>query len=336
MALLEEAPQGWRILMKALVTGAGGFIGHHLAKVLAARGFQVRCFVRYTSTGGIGLLSNLPGDVLASCEVVRGDLRDPGAVADAVRGCDAVFHLGAHISIPFSYLCPADVVSVNVGGTVNVLEAARRSGCTVVVTSTSEVYGTARQVPMTEEHPLSAQSPYAASKTAADQIALSYHRSFGMPVVVCRPFNTYGPGQSRRAVIPTVISQALESDVIELGSTDTTRDFVFVSDTAEGLAAALRPEAVGHVVHLGTGRETGVAELVEMVGGILGRKLAVRVSPERIRPAGSEVMRLVADPSRARELLGWQARIPLAEGLAATVEWMRSHPEHGAVRGYAL
>lgn len=325
-------------MKKVLVTGAGGFIGHHLVRLLLERGVETVCFLRYTSGASIGLLSTLPKHLASGVNSVFGDIRDPDTVCRAARGCDTIFHLAALIGIPYSYLSPGDVVSVNVGGTLNVLEAARGTGARLIVTSSSEVYGTALETPITESHRLHAQSPYAASKTAGDQLAMSYHLSFGLPVTICRPFNTYGPGQSQRAVIPTIINQALKSTSIELGSTEPTRDLLFVEDTVRGFAALAECRAaVGETVQLGTGTEISIGDLARLILRLLDREdLEIRSAPERSRPDGSEVMRLVASPALALELAGWKPRVPLEEGLCATAEWIRSHPDLYPLRGYEV
>jgi len=314
---------------RALVTGAAGFIGSHLAERLARNGAQVRAFVRYNSRNDYGWLETLDPDLLDLVEIFRGDLANPEAVVRAMHGCEVVFHLGALIPIPYSYVHPREFLEANIVGTMNVLEAARRLELRRLVhTSTSEVYGTARQVPISEQHPLNPQSPYAATKSAADQLALSYWRSFSIPVAVARPFNTFGPRQSARAVIPTIISQALTRDVIELGSTHTTRDFLFVGDTAAGLEACGRAEgAVGEVTNLGTGSEISIGEVVERVLTIVGRDLPVKSASERMRPDKSEVERLIADWSKARDLLGWEPRVDFDEGLRRTIEWIQAVPE---------
>ena len=312
-----------------LVTGAAGFIGSHLAERLARNGAQVRAFVRYNSRNDYGWLETLDPDVLDHVEIFRGDLANPEAVARAIEGREVVFHLGALIPIPYSYVHPREFLEANIVGTTNILEATRRIDLRRVVhTSTSEVYGTARQVPISEQHPLNPQSPYAATKSAADQLALSYWRSFSIPVAVARPFNTFGPRQSARAVIPTIITQALSRDVIELGSTHTTRDFLFVEDTAAGLEACGRTEGVeGEVMNLGTGSEISIGEVVERVLSIVGRDLPVEAASERMRPDQSEVERLIADWSKARELIGWEPRVDFDEGLRRTIEWIRAVPE---------
>ena len=308
-----------------LVTGAAGFIGSHLVEFLAHQGASVRAFVRYNSRNDYGWLETVEAGVADSVEIFRGDLVNPEAVSRAVEGCETVFHLGALIPIPYSYVHPREFVSVNTTGTLNVLEAVRRHGARRLVhTSTSEVYGTAQHVPIAETHPLSAQSPYAATKIAADQLALSYHRSFDSPVVIARPFNTFGPRQSARAVIPTVVSQALLSERIEIGSVEPTRDFVFVEDTVRGMAVcAATPGVEGEVFNLGTGIEISVREVVERTFRLLGRELPVDSSEQRRRPLLSEVERLLADPGKARAALRWEPQISFDEGLARTIEWMR-------------
>lgn len=311
---------------KILVTGAGGFIGSHLVEELVAQGFSVRAFVRYNSRGERGWLES------SACrdgiEFFFGDVRDYESVRRAARGVEAVFHLAALIGIPYSYDAPLAYIRTNVEGTYNVLRAALEEGVARVVhTSTSEVYGTARHVPIDEKHPVQAQSPYAATKIAADQLALSFHRSFDLPVVVVRPFNTYGPRQSARAVIPTIISQVLAGvDPIRLGSLTPTRDFNYVRDTVCGMiTVGLSERAVGRVVNIGSGREISIGGLVELVAGIVGRKIKVAQEEDRIRPQGSEVERLVCDNSLARELAGWSPRYVLEEGLQETVNWFKEN-----------
>ena len=312
---------------QVLVTGAGGFIASHLVETLVREGARVRAFVRYNSRGDPGLLNLLDADVKAQVEVVAGDLRDPDAVQSAVQGMSTVFHLGALIAIPYSYLHPVEVVETNVIGTLNVLMAARAHGVERLVhTSTSEVYGTARRVPMDETHPLQGQSPYSASKIGADKLAESFYCAYSLPVVTVRPFNTYGPRQSARAVIPTIISQALSRDEIRLGSLDTKRDFTYVSDTVNGfLCAAKTPGVEGEVFNLGTGSEVSVGELVERVLRLLGKDLPVVQEDQRKRPEKSEVMRLLSDNTRARERLGWQPLVGLDEGLGQVIDWIRGH-----------
>jgi dTDP-glucose 4,6-dehydratase len=309
-----------------LVTGAGGFIGSHLVEELLERGQRVRALVRYTSGGGIGFLQ----EVVQRRErlaIVHGDIRDARAVRQAATGCRRIYHLAALIGIPYSYIAPDSYVAVNVQGTLHILEAARELGVErVVVTSTSEVYGTAQYTPIDERHPLNAQSPYAATKVGADQLALSYHRCYDLPVTVVRPFNTYGPRQSARAVVPTIITQALAADRIQLGSLDPVRDLVFVKDTARGFVAlADAAEAVGKVTNLATGVGVSVGELVEHIGRIVGRRLTVVSSEDRRRPAASEVYRLLGSAQQARALAGWQAQTGLDDGLTQTVAWVRAN-----------
>ena len=324
----SEQSQRWSG-RKVLVTGAGGFIGSHLAELMARSGADVRAFVRYTSRGDHGWLEQLEPETAQTIEAFRGDLANPEAVRSAMEGCEVVFHLGALIPIPYSYLHPREFVTANVEATLNVLEAARREEpARIVLTSTSEVYGTAQRVPIDEEHPLHPQSPYAASKVGADQLALSYQRSFGTPVVVARPFNTYGPRQSARAVIPTIVTQALTRDVVELGATAPTRDFLYAEDTAAGMAACAAAEGVeGEVINLGTGTEVSIGELAERVLRQLGRDVSVSVDESRLRPKDSEVERLVADTSKAKRLLGWEPTVDLDEGLRRTIEWLQGSLE---------
>jgi NAD dependent epimerase/dehydratase len=321
---VTQAPREWSGI-RVLVTGAGGFIGSHVAEALAAAGAEVRAFVRYNSRNDYGWLEALDPELLSQIEIFRGDLANPEAVAGAVAGRDRVLHLGALIPIPYSYLHPREFVTANVEGSLNILEAARRHDVERLVhVSTSEVYGTPRSLPITERHPIHVQSPYAASKAAADQLALSFWRSFDTPVVVARPFNTYGPRQSARAVIPTIVTQALERDIVELGSTATTRDFLFVEDTAAGLIACGHAEGVeGYEINLGTGVETAIGVVAERVLELIGRELPVVCDDQRVRPATSEVERLVADWSSARTLLGWKPHVDLDEGLRRTIDWLR-------------
>jgi len=319
---------------QVLVTGAGGFIASHLVEALAAGGARVRAFVRYNSRGDPGLLRMIPKEVLSKVEVMAGDLRDLPAVQGAVRGCSHVFHLGALISIPYSYVHPAEVVETNVMGTLNVLMAAAEAAGVegierLVHTSSSEVYGTALRVPIDEEHPLQGQSPYSASKIGADKLAESFYRAYDLPVVTLRPFNTYGPRQSARAVIPTIITQALSGDTITLGNLEARRDLTYVSDTVEAFLKVAQVEGVeGETINLGTGSEASVGELAEIVGKLLGRRVTVRVDEARLRPEKSEVERLLADNRRAMELIGWAPQVGLRDGLGRTIEWIRGHMEH--------
>lgn len=314
---------------KVLVTGAGGFIGSHLVEALVQQGAQVRAFVRYNSRGDIGLLKYVPRNVVREVEIVAGDLRDNEAVEAVVASAEVVFHLGALIGIPYSYLYPRDVVETNILGTLNVLMAARRHEVRRVIhTSTSEVYGTGLSVPIVEGHPLQGQSPYAATKIAADKVAESFHRSYGLPLCTMRPFNTYGPRQSDRAVIPTIISQALKGKEIRLGAVWPTRDYTFVRDTVAGfIKAADCTEAVGIEINLGSNRDISIGDLAGIILKILGRSLPIIEDPGRLRPEKSEVQKLCADNSRARMLLEWEPKISLEEGLVETVRWIEEHFE---------
>ncbi|MFJ8076574.1 SDR family NAD(P)-dependent oxidoreductase [Streptomyces sp. NPDC096176] len=311
------------------VTGAEGFIGSHLTETLVAAGFRVRAMAQYNSFSSYGWLETLAPDVLDQVEIVLGDVRDPGSVRQLVEGAEAVYHLAALIAIPYSYQAPHSYVDTNVTGTLNVLEAVRRLGIPRLVhTSTSETYGTARTVPITEDHPINTQSPYAASKAGGDRLADSYHASFGTPVVTLRPFNTFGPRQSMRAVIPTVIGQVAAGErTITLGDLRPTRDFLYVKDTARAFFAvgtAPAEAVVGRTFNAGTGGEISVGDITSMIGKLMGVELEVREDEQRIRPAASEVMRLVADASRLRAATGWAPEYGLEHGLGHTIDFFRN------------
>ena len=313
---------------RVVVTGAGGFIGSHLTEELARRGARVRALVRYNSRGCWGHLEELEPALLSKVEVVAGDITDPQSVARLVEGRDVVFHLAALIAIPYSYQAAASYVAANVSGTLNVLEACRRHKVRKLVhTSTSETYGTARYVPIDEKHPLQGQSPYSATKIGADHLAESYFRSFGLPVAVIRPFNTYGPRQSARAVIPTIITQLLaDKPALELGSTSPIRDFNYVADTVAGfLAVAESADSVGEVINIGSGRGVSIADTVRALMRLTGKKAKVSQAAARVRPGRSEVLRLVCDNRKARRLLGWRPRVSLEEGLVRTIDYISRH-----------
>ena len=324
---------------KVLVTGGAGFIGSFMSEALVRAGAEVVVFTRYSSRGVGGAADHMNPDLRAQLQFVMGDLKDPAGVAAAARGCDVIFHLGAHIGIPYSYVHPVDVIQTNVLGTTNVLEAARLADAQkVVLFSTSEVYGTALYAPIDEDHPLQGQSPYSASKIAADQIGLSYHRAFETPVAICRPFNTYGPRQPARAIIPTVISQALQGDEVRLGSLHPTRDLMFVEDTVEGAMRIAEADAtLGQVVQLGTGVEISMGDLVKKICDILGKSPQI-ISNEssRKRPEKSEVNRLIASTTRAENLLGWRPQTSLDAGLARTADWVRENLEFFTTKGYQI
>jgi NAD dependent epimerase/dehydratase len=310
------------------VTGAEGFIGSHLVETLVARGHRVRAMVLYNSFNDWGWLETLPAEVMANVEVVPGDVRDAGSVFAFCRGAEVVYHLAALIAIPYSYQAPRSYLDTNAAGTLNVLEAARALGTARVVhTSTSEVYGTARTVPITEEHPLQGQSPYSASKIAADKLAESYVLSFDTPVVTMRPFNTYGPRQSARAVIPTVISQvAAGATQIKLGDLTPTRDFTYAADTADAFVAvgtAPAEKVVGQVFNGGTGRDISVGDLVAAIGAVMDREVEPVLDTQRVRPPGSEVRRLLADPGKLEAFTGWRAQVSLEDGLRRTAAWFQ-------------
>lgn len=321
-----------------LVTGAGGFIGSHLVERLVSLGARVRAFLRYTSRTQGGYLDTLSERLGTTVQNIYGDLRDYNAVAEAVRGVNLVYHLGAIVSIPYSYLHPRETIETNVIGTLNVLTAARESGVECVVhTSSSEVYGTARYVPIDEAHPLQAQSPYSASKIGADKVAESFYKSYGLPVVILRPFNAYGPRQSARAVIPTIITQALAGEEIVLGNLSPRRDFTYVADTVDGFVKVMGwPQAVGLTINLGTSTEVSIGELVEKIQAIVGKKLRLRRDPARERPASSEVERLISANGLAGELLGWHPSVSLEDGLARTVQWIADNLHLYHVGRYAI
>jgi NAD dependent epimerase/dehydratase len=319
--VLSTAP-----MSKVLVTGAGGFIGSHLCEQLLARGREVRALVRYNGRGSQGWLDTSP--LRDRIEIVAGDIRDFDSVSRAATDCDEVFHLAALIGIPYSYESPLAYVRTNVEGTYNVLEAARRSGMRrVLITSTSEVYGTAIYTPIDEAHPLQPQSPYSASKIGADQLALSYHLSFGLPVVVARPFNTYGPRQSARAIIPSLATQLLSRrPYIEVGSLDPVRDLTFVEDTASAMITIASTDAfVGRVINVGTGEAISIREIYERLVAITGHQAELRQDPARIRPQASEVMKLISNNSVLRSTTSWKNEVNIDAGLARTVEWLRSN-----------
>lgn len=308
-----------------LVTGAGGFIGSHLAERLVALGAQTRGMVRYNSAGKRGWLDFSPAK--DAVEVIAGDISDRDCVSRAMEGVEVVFHLAALIGIPYSYSAPLSYLRTNVEGTLNVLQAARELGTSRIIhTSTSEVYGTACSIPITESHVLQAQSPYSATKIAADKLVEAFHLSYGLPAVTVRPFNTFGPRQSARAVIPTIITQCLAGGVIRLGNLSPTRDLNYVADTVEGfILAAQSPAAVGQVINIGTGTEISVGDLARKINALMNTNSVLEFEAERARPENSEVERLCASNRRAKDLLGWTSRYTLEEGLLNTIDWMRKH-----------
>lgn len=325
--------------MKILVTGADGFIGSHLVEALVAQGHDVRAFVLYNSFNSWGWLDHAPASVKKQLDVFAGDIRDPNGVRVATKGCDVVLHLAALIAIPYSYHSPDTYVDTNVKGTLNVLQAARDLGVSRVIhTSTSEVYGTARFVPITEEHPLQGQSPYSASKIGADQLAFSYYASFGLPVVIARPFNTYGPRQSARAVIPTIVTQiASGQKQIRLGAVSPTRDFNFVKDTVAGFIAAMNSQAgLGEVVNFGSNFEISIGDTARLIAEVMGKEIEIVTDEARLRPEKSEVERLWADNKKAASLFGWApayaGREGFKRGLAETVDWFIDPSNLGAYK----
>ncbi len=322
---------------RVLVTGADGFIGSHLAEELVRQGHRVRAFVLYNSFNSWGWLDRSPDDIKRELDVFAGDIRDPHCVRQAMRDCDIVFHLAALITIPYSYHSPDTYIDTNVKGTLNIVQAARELGVSRVVhTSTSEVYGTARFVPITEDHPLQPQSPYSASKIGADQIAMSFHHTFGTPVSIIRPFNTYGPRQSARAVIPTIITQiAAGKRQIRLGAVSPSRDFNYISDTIRGfIAIAESARAVGQVINIGSNYEISIGDTALLIADVMGTSIDIETDEQRLRPKNSEVERLWADNGKARELLGWKpafaGREGLRRGIAETAAWL-TKPENLAL-----
>lgn len=324
--------------MKCLITGAGGFIGSHLVELAVREGYSVRAFVHYNANNNWYNLERLPGEILSEVDVVMGDIADPFSVNAAVTDCEVVFHLAALIGIPYSYIAPASYVQTNVTGTLNVLEAARRNDVQRLLhTSTSETYGSAQYVPIDEAHPLVGQSPYSATKIAADKLAESFWLSFETPVTIVRPFNTFGPRQSMRAVIPTIITQALAGDSLRLGSLDPVRDLTYVEDTAAGFIAAARSErAIGELMNLGVGTGASIGELVDIVADLLGKSLTVETDAQRVRPKDSEVQRLISNNGKARELTGWQPQFELREGLERTIAFIRDHQAEFKVDRYVV
>jgi len=323
---------------RVLVTGAGGFIGSQLTEALVRGGATVRAFVRYNSRGDAGLLRQSPTEIARELEIVAGDLRDTAAIDRAVAGVEVVFHLGAIISIPYSYQHPMETAETNFMGTLNVLLACRTHGVgRLVHTSTSEVYGTAQFTPMDESHPLQGQSPYSASKIGADKLVESFYRSYNLPAVTVRPFNTYGPRQSARAVIPTIITQALTGDCIRLGNLAARRDFTYVRDTVSGfLLAADAPDIEGEEINLGTGQDVAVGELAERIIALVGRPVTIAAEEQRLRPEKSEVMRLLSDNGLARRALGWEPTYSLDEGLRETITWIGDHLDFYHVGRYEI
>ena len=308
---------------RALVTGAGGFVGSHLVERLVTSGWNVRCFLRYNSRNDIGMISDISHDARAELEIIRGDLRDPESMVRAVSGMEVVFHLGALIAIPYSYQNPREVIETKVMGTLNVLSAALEADIERFVhTSTSEVYGSALTVPIDEQHPLQGQSPYSASKIGADKIVESYYASFGLPVTTIRPFNIYGPRQSARAVIPTIIAQALSGSEIRLGSPTPTRDFTFVEDTVDGFVKiAQADDAIGGTFNVGSNFEISIGDLAKEIVALTGNHANIVRDETRLRPEKSEVQRLHADNTRAGQVFDWRPKFSLQDGLKRTMDW---------------
>jgi len=324
---------------RILITGAGGFIGSHVTELLLRERHRVRALARYNGRGEIGHLRHVPQNLRAGLEVRLGDITDPFLVRDLVAGCDIVLHLAALIGIPYSYIAPASYLAVNAGGTLNILEACRQAGTSrVVVTSTSEVYGTALYTPIDEAHPLQGQSPYSASKIAADKLAEAYYRSFDLPVVTLRPFNTYGPRQSARAVIPAVLTQAFKgAKQVELGNLTPQRDLTFVRDTARAFVLAATASGIeGETIHFGQGGAISVGELAQMCLEAAGRTARLVSVEQRSRPEKSEVGLLVSDSGKAKRLLGWSPEVSLADGLRATAEYVRTHLDDYDAGGYVV
>ena len=323
----------------AFITGAGGFIGSHLTERLVADGWQVRALVQYNSRSSLDWLEEIGADRPSNLEIILGDVTDGQQMRDAMREGDVVFHLAALIGIPYSYVAPASYVQTNVMGTLAMIQAARERGVSRFVhTSTSEAYGSARYTPIDEQHPLQAQSPYSASKIGADKLVESFACSFGFPAITVRPFNTYGPRQSTRAVIPTIISQALRGSDVQLGSLTPVRDLTFVSDTVAGFirAAEAPDEALGCVYNLGTGKGINIGDLAALILDVMGCTSRVISDPGRVRPAESEVLALISDNTRSSDSLGWSPAVSLRDGLARTIAWMKEHCDVRLAEEYAI
>jgi len=311
-----------------LVTGAGGFIGSHLVEALAAKGAEVKTFVRYNSRNDWGMLENIPSDVKDNLDVTTGDIIDFGVVKKAVKNCDIIFHLAALIGIPYSYTAPESYVNTNIKGTLNLMQASLEEGVEKVVhTSTSEVYGTAKYVPIDENHPLQGQSPYSASKIGADMLAHSFFLSFNAPVTIIRPFNTFGPRQSARAVIPTIISQALSAQEINLGSLSPIRDLTYVKDTVNGFIKVAESDAsVGEIINIGNGKGITIGELANKILTVMGcPDIPIHSDDKRVRPEKSEVMQLICDNAKAKRIIGWSPHYSLDQGLKETIHWIRQN-----------
>lgn len=312
---------------KVLVTGAGGFIGSHLVEALAEQGAILRAFVHYNSRGDAGLLNQLSPHILPQIELIAGDIRDPNFTRQAVQGCEVVFHLGALISIPYSYLHPYEVAETNILGSLNIFQACKDAGVSKLIhTSSSEVYGTALTTPISETHPLQGQSPYSASKIGADKLAESFYCAYGLPITTVRPFNTYGPRQSARAVIPAIITQALTQKHIRIGNLDTKRDFTYIDDTIQGfLKSADTPGVEGKTFNLGTGKDVTIGHLANLIIQRINPSLTLVADPVRMRPEKSEVYRLISDNTLARNTLGWLPQVDIEQGLDQTIAWIKVH-----------
>ena len=311
-----------------LVTGAGGFIGSHLVEALASKGAELKIFIRYNSRNDLGMLKDIPSDIKNNLDIITGDIIDFGTVKKAVKNCDIVFHLAALIGIPYSYVAPGRYVDTNIKGTLNILQASREEGVEKIIhTSTSEVYGTAKYVPIDENHPLEGQSPYSASKIGADMLAHSYFFSFNTPIVIIRPFNTFGPRQSARAVIPTIISQALSENKVNLGMLTTVRDFTYVNDTVNGFIKVAESDiSIGDIFNIGTGTGITIGELAKKILTIMEcQDIPIYTDCNRIRPEKSEVLNLICDNSKAKSMIGWSPRYSLDEGLKETIDWVRQN-----------
>jgi dTDP-glucose 4,6-dehydratase len=312
-----------------LVTGAGGFIGSHLTELLVNEGYNVKAFVRYNSKNSWGWLESSP--IQKEIEIVSGDIRDYDSVLSATKGCDTVFHLAALIGIPYSYVSPQAYIKTNIDGTYNILQAAKELELhNIMITSTSETYGTAQYIPIDEKHPMVGQSPYSATKIGADHLALSYYRSFNSPVKVVRPFNTYGPRQSARAIIPTVITQILSGQTsLKLGNLTPTRDLTFVKDTANGFyEIAKSDKTFGEITNIGMNEEISIGDLVKMIGDILAVDLTINTDEQRVRPGKSEVERLYCDNTKIKSITSWNPNYDLKQGLTETIEWLKQNLNH--------